>query len=82
MIGLCKTWVEIKGWENLRRKMSKNFIWRCQYATRKNKKGRAKSRIITGVRKGIEEVEETKKTDVNGIQKRRLKVKRKILGGY
>jgi len=33
--------------KNLRRGLSKNFTWRCQYTTRENKKGRAKGGIIT-----------------------------------
>jgi len=59
--------------------VSKNFIWRCQYATRENKKGRTKGGIITDVRKGIEEVEETEKINVNGIKERNVESRRENL---
>jgi len=52
----------------------KRFVWKCQYAVRAKKKGRAKGGIIIGVRKGIEEinVEETKA--INGIRERRVRL--------
>jgi len=36
--------------------LSKRFIWKCQYAVRIKKKGRARGGIIAGIRKGIEEI--------------------------
>jgi len=39
----------------LKLRLSKRFVWKCQYAVRAQKKGRAKGGIITGVRKGINE---------------------------
>jgi len=38
----------------LKLRLSKRFVWKCQYAVRANKKGRARGGIIAGVRKGIE----------------------------
>jgi len=54
------------------------IVWKCQYAIREKKKGRAKGGIITGVRKGIEEinVEETKAID--GIQERKLRLEGRL----
>jgi len=48
VIGLCET-IEEKEWGNLKLKLSKKFVWKCQYAVIK-RKGRAKGEIITGVR--------------------------------
>jgi len=66
----------------LKLRLSKRFVWNCQYAVRAKKKGRAKGRIIIGVRKGIEEinVEETK--TINGIQKRRVRGLWRIISVY
>lgn len=40
----------------------------------KEKKDRAKGGIITGIRKGIEEINREEVIDVNGIQERRLRI--------
>jgi len=37
-------------------RLSRDFIWKCQYAVRIKKKDRAREGIITGVRKGIEKL--------------------------
>lgn len=55
-IGLTETWVEEKGWENLKARLPKTFNWIYLSAIRENKKGRAKGGILTGVRKGVEEL--------------------------
>jgi len=74
VIGLCETWIEEKEWGSLKLRLSKRFVWKCQYVVRVKKKGRAKGGIITGIRKGTEEinVEETKA--INGIQERRVRL--------
>lgn len=56
VIGLCKTWIEEKEWERIRSKLSNNFTWKCQYAERERKRGRATGGIVTGIRRGIKEV--------------------------
>ncbi|TGZ52780.1 Uncharacterized protein DBV15_11272 [Temnothorax longispinosus] len=53
--------------------MSKKFVWKCQYAIREKSKGRTKRGIITGVRKGIEEIGNNEIESVNGIQERMLR---------
>ncbi|KAH0820296.1 hypothetical protein GEV33_002495 [Tenebrio molitor] len=55
VVGLVETWVEEKGWERLEKRMPREFEWKCQYAERESKKGRAKGGIIMGVKKGLEE---------------------------
>jgi len=57
-------------------RVSKNLVWKCQYAVRVKRKGRARGGIITGIRKEIEKisVDEVKATD--GIQDRRLRLER------
>jgi len=65
----------------LKLRLSKRFVWKCQYAVRAKKKGRAKGGIITGVRKGIEEinVEETKtNTGIHGIQERKVRLEGRL----
>jgi len=78
VIGLYETWIEERQWGSLKLRLSKRFVWKCQYAVRAKRKGRAKGGIITGVRKGIEEinVEETK--TINGIQERRVRLKGRL----
>lgn len=39
VILLMETWVDEKGWEKVKDKLSRGFDWRMQAATRKNKKG-------------------------------------------
>jgi len=51
-------------------RLSKNFVWKCQYAVRVKRKGRARGGIITGVRKRIEEINVLKVKAIDGIQER------------
>ncbi|KMQ86341.1 hypothetical protein RF55_14685, partial [Lasius niger] len=74
IIGLSETWIEERGWEIIKRSLSKRFSWKCQYAIREKKKGRAKGGIITGIRKGLDEISGEEVIDVNGIQERRLRI--------
>ena len=50
-ISLSETWLENKGWENFEKKLSRDFIWKCIGAVRRNKKGRAKGGFVLGIRK-------------------------------
>jgi len=45
----------------LKLRLSKRFVWKCQYAIRAKKKGRGG--IITGLRKGIEEINRGNESD-------------------
>lgn len=57
--------------------MSDTFNWKCQYAQREKKKGRASGGIITGVNKSIKELEV--RDEVRGIQERRIELEDKTL---
>ncbi|KYN08220.1 hypothetical protein ALC62_00795 [Cyphomyrmex costatus] len=81
IIGLVETWVEQKSWSKIRGKLPKEFMWKCQTARRKNRKGRAIGGIITGVRKGIEEVKDNENGTwriatvyINGDMEEKLKM--------
>jgi len=55
-------------------RLSRKFVWKCQYAVRVKSKGRARGGIITGVRKEIEEISVQEIKTINGIQERRLRL--------
>jgi len=48
--------MEKREWGSLKFRLSKNFVCKCQYAVRVKKKSTARGKIITGVRKGIKEI--------------------------
>lgn len=54
-IGLTETWIEERQWDKWENKLPSNFVWKCSYATREHKKGRAIGGIITGIKKNIKE---------------------------
>jgi len=55
-------------------RLSENCVWKCQYAIRVKNKGRARGGIITGIRKGIEEISIEEVKAIDGIQKRRMRL--------
>jgi len=59
-------------------RLSKKFVWKCQYAVRIKRKGRARGGIITSVRKGIEEISVEEIKAIDGIQEKRLRLE----GGF
>lgn len=65
----------------MKKKLSKEFLWRCQNAVRDEKKGRAKGGIIIGIRKRMEEIGIIEES-VNGVQERRIRVEGKIWRVY
>jgi len=58
----------------LKLRLSKRFVWKCQYAVRIKKKGRVRGGIITGARKGMEEINVEEMKAINRIQERRLRL--------
>lgn len=75
VIGMVETWVDEKEWKKIEERMPKDYAWRCQAAERKNKKGRAKGGIITGVRKEIEEeIKPKQESQRTGVAERDLKL--------
>lgn len=60
VIGLVETWVKERGWGRMEGKLPKEYVWRMQWAKRKNKKGRACGGMLFGVRRGMK-VKETRR---------------------
>jgi len=78
IIGLCEKWIEEREWGNLKLKLPIKFVWKCQYAVRIKRKGRARGGIITGVRQGIEEISIEEIKVIDGIQERRLRLEGRL----
>jgi len=78
VIGLCETWIEEREWGSLKLRLSKRFVWKCQYAVRVKRKGRARRGIITGIRKEIEEINVEEMKAIDGIQERRLRLEGRL----
>lgn len=57
IVGLTETWIDKDNWKKIEGKLSTKFNWKCRYAEKSNKKGRAKGGIITGISKNIIEIE-------------------------
>ncbi|XP_070157223.1 uncharacterized protein [Polyergus mexicanus] len=74
VIVLMETWVDEKGWRGVKNKLQKGFKWGVQYASRKNKKGRAMGGMIMGIRREREmeigEIEVTEEGMMTGTLKR------------
>lgn len=45
-ISLCETWVDEKGWESLRERLTKSHAWACSFTVKNKNRGRAKDFII------------------------------------
>lgn len=60
-------------WGKKMKSLPKDYRWKCNYATRQCKKGRAMGGIITGVRKEFEELE-SKEDIPNCMQLRSVKI--------
>lgn len=50
---MVKTWLEIKDWKEMKKKMLMEFSWCMQGASKEEKKRRAARRIIMGIKKGL-----------------------------
>lgn len=76
-VSMSETWVEEKVWEKMLNRMPGEFRWRAQFARRDAKKGRAKSGIVTGVRREIEEIEQ-EGVNSERVQERRLRIQNNV----
>ncbi|XP_071568793.1 uncharacterized protein [Temnothorax nylanderi] len=63
VIVMMETWMDGRGWERIRENLPKEFNWRVQIASRRNKKGRACGGMLIGIRSGIEEIKEGKRME-------------------
>ncbi|KYM96255.1 hypothetical protein ALC62_13071 [Cyphomyrmex costatus] len=50
-ISLCETWIDEKGWDKLKKRLSSTHVWDCSFAEKGGKRGRAKGGFIIGKRK-------------------------------
>lgn len=46
VIVMSETWVQKKGWERIRGRLPRGYIWEMQEAEKRNKKGRAMGGMI------------------------------------
>ncbi|XP_077280504.1 uncharacterized protein LOC143907534 [Temnothorax americanus] len=82
---LCETWVDGKGWERIKEKMPRSYVWEVQRAGRKSRKGRAIGGMIVGVRAGIKMEREKTKKDKEGIASIKVKLGKewwRVVGVY
>lgn len=85
IIVMTETWLEEKGWERLRGRMSRGYRWEVQLASRKNRKRRAMGGMSMGVRKGIEVIEGVEGRETEGMIMRMVRIgeeKWRIIGVY
>lgn len=47
-IGLYETWVNEKGWDNIRKRLPDTYEWISKHVEKKKKKGRAIKGIVVG----------------------------------
>lgn len=48
---MSETWIDEKGWEKIKNRLSKTHIWEGRHATKEKKKGRAKGGFLIGRKK-------------------------------
>jgi len=53
VIVMEETWIDRKGWIGIKGKFPREYKWGIQWATRKNKRGRAMGGMIMGIRKEL-----------------------------
>lgn len=85
VIILSETWTDEKGWEKIRGKLPKDFVWGVRKAVRKGKRGRAIGGLVMGIRKEVKEQEEGIISDREGMIEGKVKVgneKWRIIGVY
>ena len=58
VIVMSETWMVEGGWGYIERRLPRGYVWFRQWPQRERKKGRAIGGMLTGVRKGLEVVEE------------------------
>jgi len=73
-----ETWVEEKGWEKVKGKLSNDYRWEMQWARRESKKGRAIGGMLMGVRKDMGVEGEDKEREQEGVIMGRIKVGKEI----
>ena len=70
---MLETWIEEKGWSRVRNRLPKGYKWRAQWASRKNRKGRAMGGMMIGVREEMIGRREEGQEEEEGIMVERVK---------
>lgn len=60
--------------KKIKEKLPKNYKWKYQFATKNRIKGRTKGGIVSGIKREV--VEEEREEEVEGIQERKIKIKK------
>lgn len=50
-ISLYETWIEEKGWDRIKGWFPETHVWECSFATKENRKERAKGGFVIGKKK-------------------------------
>lgn len=69
---ITNTWVQEKGWERIRGRLPRGYIWEMQEAEKRNKKGRAMGEMIMGRKERIEGEKERKEREEDGVIARKI----------
>lgn len=72
VVVLSETWVHKKGWERVKNRLPKGYIWEAQWAIKEKTKGRAKGGMVFGVRKELKVEKEVDRKEVEGILERKI----------
>ncbi|EZA56066.1 hypothetical protein X777_03893 [Ooceraea biroi] len=82
---LSETWVEGKGWQKLKSKLPKGYVWAMQEARRKSKKGRVMGGMVMGIRKRMMDKGKKVEVDKEGLMVGKIRCGRKrwrVIGMY
>jgi len=85
VIVLTETWMKEKGWEGIKRKLPKGYMWGTKWARRECRKGRAKGGMVMGIRKELIEKGERIETEREGVISGKVRVGKqiwKVIGVY
>lgn len=79
-VGFMETWVEEKGWENLRNRLCDKMEWIAVHAKKEKRKGRAKGGMLVGVNKRwIKEGEKWINESREGYVEIEMKIREKVI---
>lgn len=76
-VGLTETWIEEKDWTKMKKFLPEGFVWKCLFARRIKRKGRAMGGIITGVRAELAVLNKVT-LDLEEIVERRIKMNKDV----
>ena len=77
---MVESWVDGRGWNEVKRKLPKGYRWERQLAKRKNRRGRPMGGIIIGVKEEIGETVINKGGEKEGVLAVQIKIGGEIGG--